>query len=54
MTSPVLSVKPDMTEKQVEDLFTGYDVQALPVVNEDNDMSGLVTYKEVAATEQRI
>ena len=54
MTSPVLSVKPDMTERQVEDLFTRYDVRALPVVNEDNDVIGLVTYKEVAAAKQRM
>ena len=46
MTSPVLSVKPTMTEKQVEDLFTRYDVRALPVVDENNDVLGLVTYKE--------
>jgi nanoRNase/pAp phosphatase (c-di-AMP/oligoRNAs hydrolase) len=54
MTSPVLSVKPDMTEKQVEDLFTRFDVRALPVVNEVNDVIGLVTYKEVAAAKQRM
>ncbi|KAL3915644.1 MAG: hypothetical protein SGILL_005549, partial [Bacillariaceae sp.] len=54
MTSPVLSVKPDMNEKQVEDLFTRYDVRALPVVNEENDVIGLVTYKEVAAAKQRM
>ena len=54
MTAPVLSVRPDMNEKQVEDLFTRYDVRALPVVNEDNDVIGLVTYKEVAAAKQRM
>ena len=54
MTSPVLSVKPDMTEFQVEDLFTRYDVRALPVVNEENEVIGLVTYKEVAAAKQRM
>jgi nanoRNase/pAp phosphatase (c-di-AMP/oligoRNAs hydrolase) len=54
MTSPVLSVKPDMTERQVEDLFTRYDVRSLPVVNDDNDVIGLVTYKEVAAAKQRM
>ncbi|KAG7369749.1 polyA polymerase [Nitzschia inconspicua] len=54
MTSPVLSVKPDMTEKQVEDLFTRYDVRALPVIDENNDVIGLVTYKEVAAAKQRM
>ena len=54
MTSPVLSVKPTMTETQVEDLFTRYDVRALPVVDEDNDVIGLVTYKEVAAAKQRL
>ena len=54
MTSPVLSVKPTMTEKQVEDLFTRYDVRALPVVDEENNVLGLVTYKEVAAAKQRL
>lgn len=54
MTSPVLSAKPTMTEKQVEDLFTRYDVRALPVVDDDNNVIGLVTYKEVAAAKQRL
>lgn len=54
MTSPVLSVKADMNEHQVEDLFTRYDVRALPVVNEGNEVIGLVTYKEVAAAKQRM
>ena len=54
MTAPVLSVKPDMSEKQVEDLFTRYDVRALPVVDDNNDVIGLVTYKEVAAAKQRM
>lgn len=49
MTAPVLSVKVDMTEKQVEDLFKRFDVRALPVVDDDNDVIGLVTYKEVAS-----
>ena len=54
MTAPVLSVKPDMTEVQVEDLFVRYDVRALPVVDENNNVIGLVTYKEVAAAKQRM
>ena len=54
MTAPVLSAKPDMTEKQVEDLFVRYDVRALPVVDDNNDVVGLVTYKEVAAAKQRL
>jgi len=54
MTAPVLSAKPHMTEKQVEDLFTRYDVRALPVVDDNNDVIGLVTYKEVAAAKQRL
>jgi tRNA nucleotidyltransferase (CCA-adding enzyme) len=53
MTAPVLSVRSDMTEQQVENLFTQYDVRALPVVDENNDVIGLVTYKEVAAAKQR-
>mmetsp|Transcript_247 Transcript_247/g.396 ORF Transcript_247/g.396 Transcript_247/m.396 type:complete len:907 (-) Transcript_247:110-2830(-) len=54
MTSPVLSAKPTMNEKQVEDLFVRYDVRALPVVDENNNVIGLVTYKEVAAAKQRL
>mmetsp|Transcript_46698 Transcript_46698/g.56526 ORF Transcript_46698/g.56526 Transcript_46698/m.56526 type:complete len:465 (-) Transcript_46698:315-1709(-) len=54
MTAPVLSAKPEMTEKQVEDLFTRYDVRALPVVNDNNEVIGLVTYKEVAAAKERL
>ena len=54
MTSPVLSVKSDMSENHVEDLFNRYDVRALPVVNEDNEVIGLVTYKEVSAAKQRM
>jgi len=54
MTSPVLSVKYDMSENQVEDLFNRYDVRALPVVNEDHEVIGLVTYKEVSAAKQRM
>jgi CBS-domain-containing membrane protein len=43
-----------MNEKQVEDLFVRYDVRALPVVDENNNVIGLVTYKEVAAAKQRL
>lgn len=53
MTAPVLSVKVDMTERQVEDLFTRYDVRALPVVDDKNDVIGLVSYKEVASAKVR-
>ena len=54
MTAPVQSAKPHMTEKQVEDMFTRYDLRALPVVDDNNDVIGLVTYKEVAAAKQRL
>jgi CBS-domain-containing membrane protein len=43
-----------MTERQVEDLFSRYDVRALPVVDDQNEVIGLVTYKEVAAAKQRL
>ena len=54
MTSPVLSVNPSMNEKQIEDLFSRHDVRAFPVVDEENNVIGLVTYKEVAAAKQRL
>ena len=43
-----------MTEVQVEDLFVRYDVRALPVVNDNNEVIGLVSYKEVTAAKQRL
>ena len=54
MQSPVLSAKQTMTEKQIEDLFIRYDVRALPVVDDDNEVIGLVSYKEVAAAKMRL
>lgn len=54
MQSPVLSAKPTMTEKQVEDLFIRYDVRALPVVDDNNEVIGLVSYKEVSAAKMRL
>ena len=54
MQSPVLSAKPTMNEKQIEDLFIRYDVRALPVVDDDNEVIGLVSYKEVAAAKMRL
>ena len=54
MTAPVLSARPQMTEIQVEEMFSRYDVRALPVVDDDNEVIGLVTYKEVAAAKQRL
>ncbi|KAL3801663.1 hypothetical protein HJC23_013168 [Cyclotella cryptica] len=54
MQSPVLSAKPTMTEKQVEDVFIRYDVRALPVVNDNNEVIGLVSYKEVSAAKLRL
>jgi CBS-domain-containing membrane protein len=43
-----------MTETQVEDLFVRYDVRALPVVNDNNEVIGLVSYKEVTSAKQRL
>ena len=43
-----------MNEKQVEDLFNRYDVRALPVVDDDNNVVGLVSYQLVAAAKQRL
>ena len=54
MTSPVLSVSAHMTEKQVEDMFTRYDVRAFPVVDESNDVIGLVSYQLTVAAQQRL
>lgn len=54
MASPVLAVHLDETEAQIELLFISYDVRALPVVDDQNDVIGLVTYKEVAAAKQRM
>ena len=54
MTLHVLSAHPNMTENQVKNQFMRYDVRALLFINDDNDVIGLVTYKEVAAAKQRL
>lgn len=54
MTSPVLSVSAHMTEKQIEDMFTRYDVRTFPVVDESNDVIGLVSYQLTMAAKQRL
>jgi len=54
MTAPVMSATPDMTEQQVDYMFKRYDIRALPVVDDDNNVIGLVTSKEVASAKQRL
>lgn len=54
MTAPVLSVRPDMTERQVEEMLARYNVRALPVVDDNNDVIGLVSYQLAAAAKQRL
>jgi predicted transcriptional regulator len=53
MTSPVLSVKQHMNEKQVADIFSRCGVRALPVVDDSNNVVGLVSYQLVEAAKQR-
>ncbi|GMH79887.1 hypothetical protein TrST_g10337 [Triparma strigata] len=53
MTSPVLVVNQDMVETDVEELFQRSSVRALPVVNEKEQLVGMVTYKELAAAQTR-
>jgi CBS domain-containing protein len=53
MTSPVLSVRQHMNEKQVEDIFSRYGVRALPVVDDNGNVIGLVSYQLVEAAKQR-
>jgi CBS domain-containing protein len=54
MTSPVLSVSVHMTVKQVEDMFKRYDVRAFPVVNENSDVVGLVSFQLTVAAQHRL
>mmetsp|Transcript_28892 Transcript_28892/g.66120 ORF Transcript_28892/g.66120 Transcript_28892/m.66120 type:complete len:522 (-) Transcript_28892:434-1999(-) len=53
MTSPTMAAEIDMTADVVEDLFVRYDLRALPVVDKEQNVVGLVTYKEVGAAKQR-
>ncbi|KAL3944806.1 MAG: hypothetical protein SGBAC_001129 [Bacillariaceae sp.] len=54
MASPVFAVHLDKTEFQVESLFIQYDIRALPVLDDQHGVIGLVTYKEEAAAKQRM
>ena len=54
MTSPVLMVNQNSVEKDVEEIFQRSDVRALPVVDDDGGLVGLVTYKELSAAQTRL
>lgn len=54
MTSPVQSISPNTTELVVDDMFNRLDVRAFPVVDEKQNLLGLVTYQLVADAKQRM
>jgi len=54
MTSPVLMVNQNCVEKDVEEIFKRSDVRALPVVDDGEELVGLVTYKELSAAQARL
>jgi CBS domain-containing protein len=54
MTSPVLTANLDMTEMQLDDMFSRYNVRAFPVVNKQNTVLGIVSFQLVADAKQRL
>ena len=54
MTSPVVMVNQNCDEEDVEELFKRSSVRALPVVDDEDHLVGMVTYKELAAAQTRL
>jgi nanoRNase/pAp phosphatase (c-di-AMP/oligoRNAs hydrolase)/predicted transcriptional regulator len=54
MTSPVLMAREDMTEMQMDDLFSRFNVRAFPVVDKKNNVIGIVSFQLVADAKQRL
>jgi tRNA nucleotidyltransferase (CCA-adding enzyme) len=53
MTSPVQCVEEDMVEDEVGEVMMRGGLRALPVVDKSSRLVGLVTFKEIAAAQQR-
>ncbi len=47
MTSPVISVHPDDTLKKVIQLFARHNISGAPVVNENNELVGIITERDI-------
>jgi magnesium transporter len=47
MVENVTSLKPDSTLKEASDLFKRYDFRALPVVDDENHLIGVIPYRDV-------
>lgn len=43
MSSPVITVRPDITIKEAEDILNRYNITVLPVVNEDKGVIGIIS-----------
>jgi len=54
MTSPVLTISEDMVEREVAMVFKRSSVRALPVVDKEGALVGMVTYKEISAAQLRL
>lgn len=43
MKSPVITIKPDTTIETIAKILTDHDISGVPVVDEDNNLIGIVT-----------
>ena len=53
MTESVVSLAPDNTLRDAYDLFTRYDFRALPVLDEERKVLGVIVYKDVMGLKHR-
>jgi tRNA nucleotidyltransferase (CCA-adding enzyme) len=47
MSAPVISVRPEVTIRDANDLLTRYNITVLPVINEKGEMQGLISRRVV-------
>lgn len=47
MSSPAISVHPDDTLKEVIQLFAKHNISGAPVVNENNELVGIITERDI-------
>ncbi len=53
MTESVVSLEPESTLRDAYDLFTRYDFRALPVLDEERKVLGVIVYKDVMGLKHR-
>lgn len=52
MTTKVISGKPDTTTEEANELFKKHGIEKLPLVDKNNKLIGLITYRDIAKSKE--